>query len=81
MKSNLGAFTKTDFTHLYNCSLKLPAPYDEFLEKFHFHLVNPSALKVKPEIFGHVAPMPDRMPWVKVALLAANYMCKAEYVL
>ena len=58
--------------------MKLPGHYGDFLTHFHFHFVNPSALKVNPDAFGFVAIIPDRLPWIKVALLSHCYMCSPE---
>ena len=79
LKISAGTFSKKDCTSLYNCHMKLSDFYCDFLTNFHFHIVNPSALKVKPEIFGWVALLPDKMPWIKVALLCHCYLCHSDH--
>ena len=60
-----GAFGNKDCTSIYNLAMKLPGTYGDFLVRFHFMYVNPSALKVKPEIYGCLAALGDKLPYVK----------------
>jgi hypothetical protein len=79
LEAAAGPFSKKDCTALYNCASKLPGQYGQFVTKFHFHFVNPSALKVKPKMFGYVAFLGDKWPWVKVALLIMCYLCHPDF--
>ena len=78
LKTLSGGFGKKDCIYIYNLAMKLPGTYGKFVIKFHFHYVNPTALKVKPEIYGYVAKLDDKVPWVKVALLLHCYMCHPD---
>ena len=57
-----GAFCNTDCISIYNLAHNLPDTYGDFLVRFHFMYVNPTALKVKPEIFGFLASLGDNFP-------------------
>jgi len=48
--------------------------WGDFLVRFHFQNVNPSALKVKPVIFGLVAKLDSKLTLVKIALMLFCYM-------
>ena len=78
LKAAAGAFGKKDCTFIYNLASKLLGAFGDFIVRFHFQFVNPSALKVKPEIYGLIAPLGDKLPYVKNVLLLACYMCNPE---
>ena len=74
-------FNEKQCINVYNCALKLGKQHQDFIVKFHFHFVNPSALVIRPSHFGLAATLPDECPWGKVALLAHCYMCdKKHYI-
>ena len=73
-----GSFCKEDCTSIYNLAHNLPDSYGDFLVRFHFMYVNPTALKVKPEIFGFIATFGDKLPYVKICMMLACYMAPKE---
>ena len=72
------AVGEDDCTWLYNLALQLPGVWGDFLVRFHFQYVNPSALKVKPSIFGLVARLDEKLTLVKIALMLFCYMGKDD---
>ena len=65
VKAVAGALGKNDCISIKNLAMKLLGTYGDFLVRFHFMYVNLSALKAKPEIFGFLAALGDKLPYVK----------------
>ena len=56
----------------------MPGQCGDFFIRFHFQYVNPSALTVKPDFFGYVATLDDKLTLVKIALMLFCYMGKDD---
>ena len=79
LKTTAGSYGKKDCTSVYNLAVTLTGPFGDFVVRFHFQFVNPSVLKVKPEVYGYVAALGDKLPWVKIALMLYCYMCHSDF--
>ncbi len=72
-------FSEDDCVHLFNFALSLGKEHIAAVRLFHFHYVNPQALRVEPCLLGWLAQMPERCPLVRVALLCHAYMVDPKY--
>ena len=78
--SRQGQFTRSDAVHVFNFARTLAAHHLELAKNFHFHFVNPTALRVECSLFGHIATLPDACPLSRVAVMCHAYSVEDRYL-
>ena len=69
----LGSFVEDDCIHAFNFARGLSASHLLTLRNFHFHYVNPAALRLELEFINWVEAFPDDCPYIKIAILCHAY--------
>ena len=75
----MGAFNRTDCVHIFNIVRTLGKEHLGMLRLFHFHYVNPSALRIDTATMDIIALLPEDAPWARVAVSCWAYMVDAQH--
>lgn len=68
-RGQVSGVAEDDSIHMFNFALSIGPEHLATLKGFHFHFVNPQALRVEPCLMGWLAALPQRCPLARVAVL------------
>ena len=78
-KTALSTFSRHDCKEFYSLARTLAHRDIALITLYHFHFVNPSVLRVHPEMLGDLSALADKYAISKVAVIAFSYMVAEEH--
>ena len=78
-KTALSTFSRRNCKHFYSLARTLAHRDIASITLYHFHFVNPSVLRVHPEMLGDLSALAAKYGISKVAVIAFSYMVAEEH--